>query len=86
LGGIAFAGDVRVFAVRFPSGRVIGDAFPNAVQFVFVTNDAFEMIALLCQRTGRVAHGVNAFGDDRFKTRHNRTNGFGFRARRGNLP
>jgi len=53
---LSFSRDnIRIFPIRFPLGRVIGNVFPGPVQFLVVSDDVFVIITLQYFRAGGVA-------------------------------
>ena len=51
-----------IFRVFGPAGRVIPNITANGVQFQFVADDVFVVIALPYGIAGRATHLVDAFG------------------------
>jgi len=66
-----------VFWVFGPVGRVVPDVVANGVQFPFVADDAFVIIALPQGIAGRVTDFVDAFGYGGFVSGDERTQRFG---------
>jgi hypothetical protein len=67
---------IHIHSVLFPSGRIIADVFTDAVQFYFIPNDVFPIIALpqstrKCWPT-QLFHAIRIpFGGHRFEPVYN---------------
>ena len=72
--------------IQFPLRRVVMNIFPVAIQFHFVVDDVFPIIALPQYRAWGLPQFVDAFGDSGFERGHGRTNGSWLRSRRANPP
>jgi len=66
---------VRIFTVHFPLYGIVDDVFPYSVQFVFIADDMFVVIALPEFPTGGAACFINAFGYRGFESANYGANG-----------
>ena len=66
----------RVFPVCCPLCWVVGDVFPDKVQFLFVADDVFIIVALPHYTTRGVADFVDTFGRHRFEGTDQTAEGF----------
>src|SRR4030042_334729 len=77
---IRFAHVDGVFAILAPARRVVSDVPPDGVQFVFVPDDVFVVVALPDGQPRSAPHFVDAFGGNGLKRAHQPAQGLSFRS------